>query len=134
MGTGRTHVLVAGGGVAALEAAIALRALAPDLVDVELLAPDTHFSYRPLAVTLPFDGAEMVRFDLAELASEVGASVVHGALTGIDYWRRLANTSTNRVIEDDVLLVACGALAMPALPGAVTFSYSQPRDPSEGHI
>ena len=53
MGTAKTRVLVAGGGVAALEATIALRALAPDLVQVELLAPNEEFAYRPLAVTLP---------------------------------------------------------------------------------
>ena len=45
-----TRVLIAGGGVAALEAALALRALAEDRVRVELLAPETQFWYRPLAV------------------------------------------------------------------------------------
>ena len=130
MRNGKSHVLIAGGGVAALEAAIALRELAPDLVDVELLAPEEHFSYRPLAVMLPFDGsADVMRFDLSELAGEVGASVVRGGLTGIDCWRHLAHTSTNRAIEYDVLLVACGASALPALAGAVTF-----RGPSDASL
>jgi sulfide:quinone oxidoreductase len=123
MRSDRIHVLVAGGGVAALEAAIALRELAPDLVDVELLSPDESFSYRPLAVTLPFEGrTDIVRFDLAELAADFGASVVRGALTGIDSWRHLAHTSTNRDLQYDVLLVACGALGMPSLDGALTFA------------
>jgi sulfide:quinone oxidoreductase len=122
MGTAKTRVLVAGGGVAALEATIALRALAPDLVQVELLAPNEEFAYRPLAVTLPFDdAARTVRFDLAELAQAAGASLIRGSLTGIDCWRHEAHTSTNHVVEYDVLLVACGALAMPALLGAATF-------------
>jgi sulfide:quinone oxidoreductase len=38
-----TRVLIAGGGVAALEAALALRALAEDRVRVELLAPEPQF-------------------------------------------------------------------------------------------
>ena len=47
------HVLVAGGGVAALEAALALRA-ADERLSVELLAPEPHFWYRPAAVAEPF--------------------------------------------------------------------------------
>ena len=51
------RVVIAGGGVAALEAALALRALAEDRVSVELLAPETQFWYRPLAVTEPTSGS-----------------------------------------------------------------------------
>lgn len=121
MQRGTSHVLVAGGGVAALEAAIALHQLAPDLVEVELLSPDEYFSYRPLAVTLPFETEAPVRFELAELARRFGASVRHGALTGIDSWRHSAHTSTNQDVEYDVLLIACGALPMPAVSGAIMF-------------
>ena len=44
------RVLIAGGGVAALETVLALRALAGDRVKLELLAPDEEFVERPLAV------------------------------------------------------------------------------------
>ena len=118
---GKTKVLIAGGGVAALEAALALRELASDDVQVELLSPERYFSYRPLAVVLPFEHGETIRFELTELAGEIGASVTHGALTGVDTWRHVAYTSTNREIEYDVLLVACGALPMPAIRGAQMF-------------
>ena len=64
------NVLIAGGGVAALEAALALRALAEERVRVELLAPEHHFFYRPLAVAEPFELGRVERFDLAELAAE----------------------------------------------------------------
>jgi sulfide:quinone oxidoreductase len=125
----KTHVLVAGGGVAALEAAIALREVASDMVDVELLSPDEYFAYRPLAVTLPFDETEAVRFQLTGLARELGASVIRGALTGIDAWRHRAHTSTNHDIEYDVLLIACGALPLPSVEGAFTF-----RGPSDADV
>ncbi len=118
---GKTRVLIAGGGVAALEAAIALKEFATEFVQVELLSPEQYFSYRPLAVALPFEHGDPIRFELSELASEIGASVTHGALTGVDAWRHVAYTSTNREIEYDVLLVACGALPMPAIAGALTF-------------
>jgi sulfide:quinone oxidoreductase len=117
----RKQVLIAGGGVAALEAALALRELAADRVDVELLAPEPHFWYRPLSVAAPFELGEVKRFQLEGLAPDVGASFTLGALTGIDEWRHLAHTSTNAQISYDLLLVACGALPFPAIPGALTF-------------
>jgi len=118
---GKRHVLIAGGGVAALEAALALRAIAADRVAVELLAPDSQFWYRPLAVAEPFELGEARRFELADLARELGATLTAGALTGIDEWRHVAHTSTNKPIPYDVLLVACGVLPIPAIPGALTF-------------
>ena len=125
----KTHVLIAGGGVAALEAAIALRELAAELIDIELLSPDEYFTYRPLAVTLPFDETVAVRFPFSQLADAVGATVTHGALTGIDAWRHVAHTSTNRDVGYDVLLVACGALPIPSIEGALTF-----RGPSDADL
>jgi sulfide:quinone oxidoreductase len=116
-----TRVLIAGGGVAALEAALALRALGEDRVSVELLAPETQFWYRPLAVAEPFDLGEVRHFDLAELAAAAGATFTPGALSGVDAGGRLASTSAGSSISYDVLLVACGAGPTSAVPGALTF-------------
>ena len=66
--TDRVHVLIAGGGVAALEAALALRHLAEGRVSVELLAPEPHFWYRPLAVAAPFKLGEVQHFELEAVA------------------------------------------------------------------
>jgi sulfide:quinone oxidoreductase len=77
------RVLIAGGGVAGLEAALALRAVAREQVDVELLAPEPRFFYRPLAVAEPFGLGEVRQFDLAQLASAAGASFTLGALIGV---------------------------------------------------
>ena len=118
---GKHKVLIAGGGVAALEAALALQELAADRVAVELLAPEPHFWYRPLSVAAPFELGEVVHFELDELAHQVGASFTLAGLTGIDEWRHIAHTSRNKQITYDTLLVACGALPFPAIPGALTF-------------
>ena len=56
-----TRVLVAGAGVAGLEAVLALQALAGDRVEIELLAPERHFTYRPLAVAEPFRAGSVQR-------------------------------------------------------------------------
>ncbi len=116
-----TRVLIAGGGVAALEAALALRKLGEGRVSVELLAPQSQFWYRPLAVAEPFDLGEVRHFDLAELAAAAGASFSSGALSSVDVGGRLAHTSVGSSVPYDVLLVACGAGPTPAVPGALTF-------------
>ena len=116
-----TRVLIAGGGVAALEAALALRALAEDRVSVELLAPEPQFWYRPLAVAEPFDLGEVRQFELPELAAAAGATFSLGALTGVDAGGRQAQTSAGSSIPYDALLVACGAGPTAAVPGALTF-------------
>ena len=125
---GRAKVLVAGGGVAALEAALALRELAAGRLRVELLAPSGRFTYEPLSVTEPFAGGESVSFELDDLAERVGATHIAGGLTGIDAWRHVAHTTRNVEMEYGVLLVACGALGVPAVPGATPFRGSADAD------
>src|SRR4051812_569348 len=58
------RVLVAGGGVAALEAVLALRALAGDRVAIELLAPSDDFVQRQSSVLSPFSGEPAPRVPL----------------------------------------------------------------------
>ena len=118
---GGLRVLIAGGGVAGLEAMLALNELAGDLVDVELLAPDLHFWYRPLSVAEPFGRSQAYHFELPVVAGDVGASFTPGALTAVEPGRHVAHTSRGAELAYDVLVVACGARATPALEGALTF-------------
>ncbi len=118
---GGLRVLIAGGGVAGLEALLALRALAGDLVDLELLAPEPAFWYRPVAVAEPFGPAQAGHFELGEIADAVSAGFTLGGLASVDADRRIARTSHGSEIEYDVLVVACGALPRPWLDGALTF-------------
>ena len=115
-----TRVVIAGGGVAALEAALALRELAEERVVVELLAPEPHFWYRPLSVAEPFELGETLRYELAALAAAAGATCTLGTLEGVDAVRHKAKTSLGE-IPYDVLLVAVGAVPTLAVPGALTF-------------
>jgi sulfide:quinone oxidoreductase len=117
----RLNVVIAGGGVAALEAALALRVLAENLVGVELFAPEPHFWYRPLAVAEPFQLGEARHFELAKLATEAGATFSPGELVSVDAARRLAHTSPGGPIPYSMLLIACGAVPKPAVDGALTF-------------
>jgi len=114
-------VLIAGGGVAALEAALTLRELSDDRARVELLAPEPTFWYRPVAVAEPFDLGTVRHFDLGALAGEIGAGLSLGTLAAVDADRREARTGSGGVLRYDALLIACGAVPHPAIPGALTF-------------
>jgi len=117
----RARVLIAGGGVAGLEAMLALHTLAGDLVELELLAPDPHFWYRPLAVAEPFGTGRAHRFDLGRIAESVGAAFTLGALTSVDSERHITRTSLGAEAPYDALVIACGAVPRPWLAGALTF-------------
>jgi sulfide:quinone oxidoreductase len=117
----RLHVLIAGAGVAGLEAALALRSLAEERVDVELVAPEQEFTYRPLAVAEPFRVGEVRRFPLGTLAEGAGATLREGSVRSVDPQRRVLVTDREEV-PYDALLLALGARPREAVPGAVTFS------------
>lgn len=114
-------VLIAGGGVAALEAALTLGELAEGRAHVELLAPEPLFSYRPVAVAEPFGLGAVRHFDLGTLAARAGAGLKLGALAGVDADRRIARTAAGETLPYDALLIACGAAPTAAVPGALTF-------------
>lgn len=122
--TGRplARVVIAGAGVAALEAALALRELAGDRVDVELVAPEERFVYRPLLVGQPFGFGEPWSHDLGSLLRPLGVRWRRDALTAVDATARVVLTRNGAAIAYDALLVATGARAFEALPGALTFA------------
>jgi sulfide:quinone oxidoreductase len=115
------QALIVGGGVASLEAMLALRALAPDLVDVEVVSAERHFYYRPLAVAEPFGLGKVRRWELSDLARGVGADFSVGVLAAVDTDRGEARLTSGAVIEYDALLIASGARAHQAVEGALSF-------------
>jgi sulfide:quinone oxidoreductase len=126
---GGLRVLIAGGGVAGLETLLALRELAGDLVDIELLAPEPAFWYKPLAVAEPFEAGQARHFELAGIAEAAEATFTLGQLTSVDDDARLARTSHGAEIHFDALVVACGVLSRPAIAGALTFRGPADSDP-----
>jgi len=117
-----TRVLIAGGGVAALEALLALRALAGHLVEVTLLSPTEEFIYRPVTVAEAFDRAQARVYDLAEIiADQGGGQLVTGQLAQVAPAWKVALTESGREIEYDCLVVATGGQPREWLPGALTF-------------
>jgi len=116
-----TRVLIAGGGVAAIEAMLALHALAEDRVEIELLGAEPHFWYRPLSVAEPFGLGTATRYEVGALAAAAGdQTFTLGTLRGVDVTRHRAATSVGELAYD-FLLVAIGAVPTPSVPGALTF-------------
>ena len=125
----RSQVLIAGGGVAALEAMLAIEEIAGARLGVALLTPHSHFEYSPLSVAEPFDLGKAHRFELPELLEGRGVKTIIDALEAVDAERREVHTADGLTLGYDALLVTVGARRRSALPGAVTFSDS--RAPAE---
>lgn len=118
-------MLIAGGGVAGLEALLALRELAGDRVAPMLLAPDGSFRHRPLSVTEPFELGAPRSVDLLEVALEHGGTFLEDGLAAVDPDNRTIETTAGRELAYDALLIATGTRATEAVPGALTFRDSR---------
>ena len=116
------RAVIAGGGVAGIEAALALYALAPDLVSVELVSPEPEFAYRPLAVAEPFGQGHVHMLDLRTIAGDIGAELRIAALAGVDGAGARALFDDGTEAKYDALVIACGTKLVPAVPGADTFA------------
>lgn len=117
----RFAVLVAGGGVAGLEAAFALRDLAGDRVAVTVMSDSDDFVYRPLSIGEPFNRSHAEHYPLAELTAAAGARLVRGTLAHVDVEQRVARSSDGAELSYDALLVATGASAEPPFEHATPF-------------
>ena len=83
-GCAMTRVVIAGSGVAAVEAVLALRALAGRGFEIDLLAPEHALVDRPASVTTPFGLGAPPPLDLHELAARYAVRLVEGELAGVD--------------------------------------------------
>jgi sulfide:quinone oxidoreductase len=114
------RVTIVGGGVAALEAMIALRRLAEERVRIELVTPTPEWSYRPMAVAEPFGLGEAKRYDLVRIARDHGAAMHLAGVQAVMPEAHELLTWDGRILDYDLLLLAIGAQPTPALPGSVT--------------
>jgi sulfide:quinone oxidoreductase len=115
------RVVIAGAGVAALETALALHALAEEFVSVELVAPEREFTYRPLAVAEPFRVGEVRRFPLAALVAGTGAALRPGTVARVDPDEKVVLLEDGQALDYDAFVLALGARPREAVAGALTF-------------
>jgi sulfide:quinone oxidoreductase len=116
-----SRVLIVGGGVGALEAAIALEDLAGDRVEVAMYSPREDFLYRPFAVTEPYGTSHGMRYDLRPLAERCGAVFHRASIGSVDGEAHRARTHDGEEVAYDYLIVASGTRLLAGVSGAVTF-------------
>ena len=116
------RVLIAGGGVAGLEAVLALRDLLGDRVAVTVVTPEREFVYRPMAVGTPFGRGHARRHQLADIAEQLGFSLVADRLQRVEAEARTAVTADGKRFTYDALVVAVGATSVPAFEQATTWT------------
>ena len=118
----RLHVVIAGGGVAAVESLLALRELAGPRVEITLLSPERQFLYRPVAVAEAFDRDQAHSYALEDILNyEGGGEIIWDRLESVVADERVAVTASGERVPFDALIVATGAIATEPLPGALTF-------------
>ena len=121
MTTSPLRVVVAGGGVAGIEALLSLRALGADRVELTLADGQSDFIYRPMKVAEPFARGTAHRYPIAEIARDAGARHVRDAVTAVDPDARIAHTAGGETLRYDALLLATGARTVPAFQNALTW-------------
>lgn len=104
----KLRVLIAGGGVAALETALALRDLAASRVQITMIAPNEEFVYRPMTVREPFAFAGARHYPLEAIVADVGAELVRDKLGWVDHAMRVAHTTSGLQLEYEALVLALG--------------------------
>jgi sulfide:quinone oxidoreductase len=116
----KLRVVIVGGGVAALETALALADLAPERTEVTVIAPNTEFVYRPMVVREPFAYGAAHRYPLESIIHDAGATPLCGELGWIDPATRTIHTKDDKAIEYDALMLALGATLTKRYPHALT--------------
>jgi sulfide:quinone oxidoreductase len=121
-----SSIVIAGGGVAGLEALGALRRHLGPATSIDLLEANVDLVERPMAVAEPFGAVAARHFDLARIAADHGAALHPDRLASVDPPERRLRTVRGDTLHYDALLVAVGARTDVAVPGTLTFC--GPRD------
>jgi sulfide:quinone oxidoreductase len=114
------EVLIAGGGIAGLEALMALHDLAGDRVRITLAAPDPDFIYKPLIVEEPVSSQPAEQHALEPLAAEFDARFVQQGIATVHPEEHEVDLRDGSRLRYDRLVVCVGARPRPAFSDAVT--------------
>jgi sulfide:quinone oxidoreductase len=123
----KPRVLVAGGGVAALELVLALRALAGARVAIELIAPERELRYPPLDVVEPF-GLAPPHVDLAEALAPYEVPHRLDAIEDVDVTDHYVRTRAGALLHYEALVVAIGARRLAPPAGMLAFTGTKGRE------
>jgi len=121
----RFSVVIAGGGVAAIEGLLRLRRLVGDGAKITLLAPNEEFAFRALSVKEPFALGAAERHPVRHIARDAKAEWVQDTLAWVDPDGQVVHATGGVELAYDALLVAIGTRTAPAYEHATTFRDDQ---------
>jgi thioredoxin reductase len=109
-------VVILGGGVAGLEAMMALREHAGARVRIALVAAQQEFVERPMTVAEPFDRGTARRIPLERVAADFGATFIHAEAIGVNADATRVVFAGGESMGADTVIVAVGARPVAAFP------------------
>jgi sulfide:quinone oxidoreductase len=115
------HVVIAGGGFAAVETLLALWALGGEHVRVTLVAPEPRLFYRPAATAEAFEDRPAMSYDLQAIAADVDAAFSKARLVSVGSQKRYVRLSSGVRLTYDALVLATGGRATANVAGALMF-------------
>ncbi|MET0973371.1 MAG: FAD-dependent oxidoreductase [Thermoleophilaceae bacterium] len=128
--------VILGGGIAGLEALLALRDLAPGRTEVTLIAPNSRFTYKPLIVEEPFTFQPAEHRELEPTVREVGGRFVLGVVDAVhpESQTIVVSDDERRYVHElpyDLLIVCVGGRSRAVYKHAATFRFRSVGDPLE---
>lgn len=125
-------IVIAGAGVAGLEAVLALRSYAGDEARMTVLSPEEDFVYRPMRIREPFGLGPAAHYPLTRMAGELGFTLVRDGFRWLDAPNSAVHTLGGRTLDYDVLLLAMGARTKAAFPHALSIDDARIEDQLHG--
>jgi sulfide:quinone oxidoreductase len=133
------RTLILGGGIAGLEALLAIRDLAGERTELTLAAAEPEFTYKPLIVEEPFTYQPAERHELEPAVRELGARFVHGVARAVRPDAHAVVLAQGEgydfgytgELAYDLLVVCVGGRARATYEHAVTFRFRSLGDPLE---
>lgn len=113
---------IIGGGVAAVEAMLALDAASYSGADVHLFSPQSRFVLKPLAVPSEFGHGSLLTFDLWRVTSTAGATFHDVGVDEVDPERRAIGLSDDSEFSYDYLIASPGTESLTSVPGAINYA------------
>ena len=115
------HVVIVGGGVAGLEALLALQALAGDRVDLTLVSQHDWFVDRPVTVAEPFGLGSAARHSVPDIVAERGARFVGATVVAVHGDAHRVSCADGTELGFDTLILAPGARLSTQVADAIAF-------------
>ena len=133
---GEAHrLIIAGAGVAGLEALAALSAVDQGRLDVTVLSPGTTFKIQASSVEEPFARPSTSVYSIPAICADLGAEHVDDGLAHVATEADRVTTTRGDELDYDSLLVAVGAARKPVYGGqAIVFRGDQDAEAMHGLI